>query len=76
MAFACPDVVEAETVERIVDTLQKIDRSNFGLIYEPANLQLCGQDYGYQTTKSIRCDRGKRDLHRWSGAGSRDPGGH
>ncbi|MGE3999048.1 MAG: sugar phosphate isomerase/epimerase family protein, partial [Planctomycetaceae bacterium] len=35
-----------ETIEGIEDTLRKIDRPNFGLIYEPANLELCGQEYG------------------------------
>lgn len=35
-----------ETVEGIERTLQRIDRPNFGVIYEPANLELCEQDYG------------------------------
>lgn len=35
-----------ETVEGSLDVLRKIGRSNFGLIYEPANLALCGEDYG------------------------------
>ncbi len=34
-----------ETVDGILETLKKIARPNFGLIYEPANLELCGQDY-------------------------------
>lgn len=38
-----------ETVEGSLDVLGKIDRSNFGLIYEPANLALCGEDYGPET---------------------------
>jgi sugar phosphate isomerase/epimerase len=38
-----------ETVENIEQTLQRIDRPGFGLIYEPANLELCGQDYGPTT---------------------------
>ena len=29
-----------------MDVLKRIDRANFGLIYEPANLAICGQDYG------------------------------
>ena len=33
--------------------LKRIDRSNFGLIYEPANLAICGQDYGLETLKSF-----------------------
>lgn len=35
-----------ETVDQSVDTLEAIDHPAFGLIYEPANLELCGQDYG------------------------------
>lgn len=38
-----------ETVEGIEATLRRIGRPNFGLIYEPANLELCGQDYGPKT---------------------------
>lgn len=40
-----------ETVDGIERTLQRIARPNFGLVYEPANLELCGQDY---RQKSIR----------------------
>lgn len=38
-----------ETVAGSLHTLKKINRSNFGLIYEPANLALCGQSYGQDT---------------------------
>ena len=34
-----------ETVDGIEQTLRRINHPNFGLIYEPANLELCGQDY-------------------------------
>ena len=33
-----------ETVDGAIDVLNRIDRENFGLIYEPANWMLCGQD--------------------------------
>src|SRR5262245_7759939 len=42
-----------ETVEGIERTLQRIERANFGLIYEPANLELCGQAYGSQTVQRL-----------------------
>ncbi|MBL8850312.1 MAG: sugar phosphate isomerase/epimerase [Planctomycetaceae bacterium] len=42
-----------ETVDEIEWTLQAIDRPNFGLIYEPANLEICGQDYGPETIKRL-----------------------
>ena len=35
-----------ETVDSIVATLEAIDRPNFRLIYEPANLEECEQPYG------------------------------
>ncbi|MBI4553669.1 MAG: sugar phosphate isomerase/epimerase [Candidatus Latescibacteria bacterium] len=38
-----------ETVAGSLDVLRRINRPNFGLIYEPANLDLCGQDYGPET---------------------------
>jgi sugar phosphate isomerase/epimerase len=42
-----------ETVEGIVSTLRAIDRPNFGLIFEAANLELCGQDYGPETVRRL-----------------------
>lgn len=38
-----------ETVDGIERTLQSIDRPNFGLVYEPANLELCAQNYPPET---------------------------
>ncbi len=35
-----------ETVSGSLNVFRKIGRPNFGLIYEPANLALCGEDYG------------------------------
>ena len=43
-----------ETVAGSLDVLQRIDRANFGLIYEPANLALCGQDYGPETLRRFQ----------------------
>lgn len=43
-----------ETVEGSIDVLKKIGRENFGLIYEPANLALCGEDYGPDTLRAFR----------------------
>ncbi|MDA1273466.1 MAG: sugar phosphate isomerase/epimerase [Verrucomicrobia bacterium] len=42
-----------ETIEQIQDTLRKINRVNFGLIYEPANLEECRQDYGSATIREL-----------------------
>lgn len=40
-----------EQVEPTLATLRRIDRTNFGLIYDPANLELCGEDYGPETIR-------------------------
>ena len=43
-----------ETVAGSIDVLDKIGRENFGLIYEPANLALCGEDYGPDTLRAFK----------------------
>jgi len=40
-----------ETVAGTLDVLGRIGRHNFGLIYEPANLALCGEAYGPETIR-------------------------
>ncbi len=42
-----------ETVEGSLDVLRRVDRPNFGIIYEPSNLALCGEDYGPETLKAF-----------------------
>ena len=42
-----------ETVAGIERTLQRISRPNFGLVYEPANLELCAQDYRQETIRRL-----------------------
>jgi sugar phosphate isomerase/epimerase len=46
LAHQCHAESLFETPDQIVDTLQQIDRPNFGLIFEAANLDECGQEYG------------------------------
>jgi sugar phosphate isomerase/epimerase len=53
LAHQCHTQSLFETVEGIETTLRRIDRPNFGLIYEPANLELCGQDYGPATIERL-----------------------
>ena len=43
-----------ETVEGSVAVLKAVGRSNFGIIYEPANLALCGQEYGEATLRAFQ----------------------
>jgi len=42
-----------ETVEQIFDRLRQINRNNFGLIYEAANLEECHQVYGPDTIRRL-----------------------
>ncbi|MBM3822687.1 MAG: sugar phosphate isomerase/epimerase [Verrucomicrobia bacterium] len=53
LAHQCHTESLFETVAGIEQTLRAIDRPNFGLIYEPANLELCGQDYGETTLRRL-----------------------
>lgn len=45
LVHQCHTLSLFETMESICSTLEAINRENFGLIYEPANLELCGQPY-------------------------------
>jgi sugar phosphate isomerase/epimerase len=54
LAHQCHTSSLFEQVDQIMVTLAEIDRPNFGIIYEPANLMLCGQDYGPATIDRLR----------------------
>ena len=51
-----------EQAERSVEVLKRVGRHNFGIIYEPANLQLCGEDYGVETIKMFETVSDERVL--------------
>jgi sugar phosphate isomerase/epimerase len=51
LAHQCHTNSLFETVDQIVDVLSRVGRENFGLIYEPANLMLCGQPYGVEALR-------------------------
>ena len=51
LAHQCHTNSLFETIDQIVDVLTRVGRENFGLIYEPANLMLCGQAYGEQALR-------------------------
>jgi sugar phosphate isomerase/epimerase len=40
-----------ERIDETLDVLRRIGRVNFGLTYEPANLECCGQSYGSETLR-------------------------
>ncbi|MEO1999457.1 MAG: TIM barrel protein [Planctomycetaceae bacterium] len=54
LAHQCHTTTLFEQVERALDVLQKIDSENFGLIYEPANLMLCGESYAADTLQRLQ----------------------
>jgi sugar phosphate isomerase/epimerase len=53
LAHQCHNSSLFEEVDLSLEVLQQVGRPNFGLIYEPANLELCGQDYGAATIERL-----------------------
>ena len=53
LVHQCHTLSLFETVDSILDTVSKIDRQNFGIIYEPANLEICGQPYKAPTIERL-----------------------
>ena len=43
-----------ETVDGALRVLEAVGRPNFGIIYEPANWLICGQDYGPETFRELK----------------------
>ena len=43
-----------ETVEESLRVLEAIDRPNFGIIYEPANWFIAGEDYGIDSIRKMK----------------------
>jgi len=54
LAHQCHTTSLFEQVEPMLNVLREIDRPNFGLIYEPANLMLNGEPYGVETLKKLQ----------------------
>jgi sugar phosphate isomerase/epimerase len=46
LVHQCHTLSLFETLDGMVECLEAIDRPNFGLIFEAANLEECGQNYG------------------------------
>jgi len=53
LAHQCHTQSLFETIEGCLDVCSRVDRSNFGLIYEPANLVLCGEPYGSEAIERL-----------------------
>ena len=54
LAHQCHTTSLFEEVEPMLQVVSEIGQSNFGLIYEPANLLLNGQSYRLDTLKKLR----------------------
>lgn len=54
LAHQCHTTTLFERLDQCVQVLQAIGRVNFGLIYEPANLMLCGEPYDQQALQILR----------------------
>ena len=68
-----------ETVDEALNIVSKINRENFGIVYEPANLELCEQNFNKIAIKKlypyifnvyfqnqIICDEGTNELNTWT----------
>ena len=53
LAHQCHTTSIFEQVGQILTNLEAISQPNFGLIYEPANLMLCGESYGADTLRQL-----------------------
>ncbi len=51
LAHQCHNRSLFERIDETLDVLRRIGRANFGLTYEPANLECCGEPYGAQTLR-------------------------
>lgn len=53
LVHQCHTLSLFETLDGIAECLEMIDRPNFGLIFEAANLEGCGQDYGPAAVRRV-----------------------
>ncbi|MBM82893.1 MAG: xylose isomerase [Planctomycetaceae bacterium] len=54
LAHQCHTTTLFEQVDRSLEVIGQVNRANFGLIYEPANLMLCSEDYGVETLRRFK----------------------
>jgi sugar phosphate isomerase/epimerase len=54
LAHQSHDASLFETVAGSLDVLKRVNRPNFGLIYEPANWMVVGEDYGKAGIEAVR----------------------
>ena len=54
LAHQCHVASLFETIEGSLDVLRRVNRPNFGIIYEPANLKMCGETYGIEALNAFK----------------------
>lgn len=54
LAHQCHTTTLFEQIGPSIGVLERINRPNFGLIYEPANLMLCGEPYGESALRQFQ----------------------
>ena len=54
LAHQCHTATLFEQVGPMLEVLARIDQPNFGLIYEPANLLVCGESYGLDALQRLQ----------------------
>ena len=54
LVHQCHTLSLFETIESCETTAKRINRSNFGIIFEPANLEICGQPYMGEAVDRLR----------------------
>jgi sugar phosphate isomerase/epimerase len=42
-----------ETIDGALDVVRRVDRPNFGVTFEPANLMICGEEYGPRAVERL-----------------------
>jgi len=53
LAHQCHVATLFETVDRSLEVVREVGRSNFGITYEPSNLMVCSQDYSEPTIRRL-----------------------
>lgn len=54
LAHQCHVASLFEMIEGSLDVLERVNRPNFGIIYEPANLKMCGETYGIEALNAFK----------------------
>lgn len=54
LAHQCHTCTLFETIDMSLQVIREVGKRNFGIVYEPSNLLVCGQEYGIDALKRLR----------------------